>query len=74
MRFLPDENVSRWVCPHVKAAGHDAVHVAKIGHTSAQDQVILSRPATGPTRVLVSSDHDLIQLLLPPETPGPRSS
>ena len=43
MRFLLDENVSHRVCPHLKAAGHDAVHVAEIGLTSADDQVILGR-------------------------------
>jgi hypothetical protein len=30
MRFLLDENVSYRVCSHLKAAGHDAVHVSEI--------------------------------------------
>ena len=34
MRFLLDENVSYRVCPHLKAVGHDAVHVSEIGLTS----------------------------------------
>jgi predicted nuclease of predicted toxin-antitoxin system len=62
MRFLLDENVSYRVCPHLKAAGHDAVHVADIGLTSADDQVILGR-ARDQDRVLVSCDHDFAQLL-----------
>jgi predicted nuclease of predicted toxin-antitoxin system len=62
MRFLLDENVSHRVCPHLKAAGHDAVHVAEIGFTSADDQVILCR-ARDQDRVLVSCDHDFVQLL-----------
>jgi predicted nuclease of predicted toxin-antitoxin system len=62
MRFLLDENVSYRVCPHLKAAGHDAVHVAEIGLTSADDQVILGR-ARDQDRVLVSCDHDFVQLL-----------
>jgi hypothetical protein len=36
MRTSPTESV-----PLLKAAGHDAVHVAEIGLTSADDQVIL---------------------------------
>ena len=43
MRFLLDENVSHRVCPYLKTAGHDAVHVADIGLTSTDDQVILDR-------------------------------
>lgn len=62
MRFLLDENVSYRVCPHLKAVGHDAVHVAEIGLTSADDQVILGR-ARDQDRVLVSCDHDFVQLL-----------
>ena len=53
MRFLLDENVSHRVCPHLKAAGHDAVHVAELGLTSADDQVILGH-ARDQGRVLVS--------------------
>jgi predicted nuclease of predicted toxin-antitoxin system len=62
MRFLLDENVSHRVCPYLKAAGHDAVHVAEIGLTSADDQAVLGR-ARDQDRVLVSRDHDFVQLL-----------
>ena len=62
MKFLLDENVSYRVCPHLKPAGHDAVHVGEIGLTSTDDQMILGR-ARDQDRVLVSSDHDFVQLL-----------
>ena len=62
MRFLLDENVSYRVCPHLKAAGHDAVHASEIGLTSTDDQVILDR-ALDEDRVLISGDHDFVQLL-----------
>jgi predicted nuclease of predicted toxin-antitoxin system len=62
MKFLLDENVSHRVCPYLKAAGHDSVHVGEIGLTSTDDQVILER-ARDEDRVLVSGDHDFVQLL-----------
>ncbi len=62
MRFLLDENVSYRVCAHLKAAGHDAVHVGEIGLTSADDLMILER-ARDEDRVLVSADHDFVQIL-----------
>ena len=62
MRFLLDENVSYRVCPPLKTAGHDAVHVGEIGLTSTDDQVILDR-ARSQDRVLISGDHDFVQLL-----------
>jgi predicted nuclease of predicted toxin-antitoxin system len=52
MRFLLDENVSYRVCAHLKAVGHDAVHVGEIGLTSTDDLVILER-ARDEDRVLV---------------------
>jgi predicted nuclease of predicted toxin-antitoxin system len=62
MRFLLDENVSYRVGAHLKEAGHDAVHVSEIGLTSTDDLVILER-ARDEDRVLVSGDHDFVQLL-----------
>jgi predicted nuclease of predicted toxin-antitoxin system len=62
MRFLLDENVSHRVASHLKAAGHDAVHVSEIGLTSTDDSVILDR-ARDEDRVLVSCDHDFVQML-----------
>ena len=62
MRFLLDENVSFRVCASLKAAGHDAVHVGEIGLTSTDDLVILAR-AHDEDRVLVTGDHDFVQIL-----------
>ncbi len=62
MKFLLDENVSYRVASHLKAAGHDAVHVSEIGLTSTDDLVILAR-ARDEGRVLVSGDHDFVQML-----------
>jgi predicted nuclease of predicted toxin-antitoxin system len=62
MRFLLDENVSYRVAGHLKAAGHEAVHVSEIGLTSTDDAVILSR-AQDDGCVLVTGDHDFVQML-----------
>jgi predicted nuclease of predicted toxin-antitoxin system len=62
MKFLLDENVSYRVASHLKAAGHDAVHVGEIALTSTDDAVILVR-ARDDGRVLVSGDHDFVQML-----------
>jgi predicted nuclease of predicted toxin-antitoxin system len=62
MKFLLDENVSYRVASHLKTAGHDAIHVSEIGLTSTDDSVILAR-ARGESRVLLSGDHDFVQML-----------
>jgi predicted nuclease of predicted toxin-antitoxin system len=62
MKFLLDENVSYRVASYLKAAGHDAVHVGEIGLTSTDDAVILVC-ARDDGRVLVSGDHDFVQML-----------
>ena len=70
MRFLLDENVSYRVCAHLKATGHDAVHVGEIGLTSTDDLVILER-ARHEDRVLISADHDFVQILFASGDPRP---
>lgn len=62
MKFLLDENVSYRVASHLKTAGHDAIHVSEIGLTSTDDSVILER-ARSESRVLLSGDHDFVQML-----------
>jgi predicted nuclease of predicted toxin-antitoxin system len=64
---LLDENVSWRVCAHQKAAGHDAVHVSEIGLASAEDR----ERARGEGRVLVSCDHDFVQMLFASGDSGP---
>jgi predicted nuclease of predicted toxin-antitoxin system len=54
--------MSRIGCRASEAAGHDAVHVSEIGLTSTEDSVILDR-ARDDDRVLVSCDHDFVQML-----------
>jgi predicted nuclease of predicted toxin-antitoxin system len=62
VRFLLDENVSYRVCAHLKAAGHDAVHVGEIGLASTDDLAVAAR-ARDEDRILVSCDHDFVQIL-----------
>ena len=62
MRFLLDENVSYRMAGYLKAAGIDAVHVGELGLTSTDDAVILSR-ARNEGWVLVTADHDFVQML-----------
>lgn len=62
MRFLLDENLSYRVAGHLKAAGHEAVHVSEIGLTSTDDAVILSH-ARAEGMILVTADHDFVQIL-----------
>lgn len=70
MRFLLDENLSHRVCAELQAAGHDAVHVDDIGLASTDDDVILAR-ARDEGRVLVSCDHDFVQMLFASGEAGP---
>lgn len=70
MRFLLDENLSRRVCAGLQAAGYDAVHVDDVGLASADDELILAR-ARDEDRVLVSCDHDFVQMLFASGEPGP---
>jgi predicted nuclease of predicted toxin-antitoxin system len=62
MRFLLDENVSFRVAGNLKAAGLNAVHVGEVGLTNTDDTVILSR-ARDDGWVLVTADHDFVQML-----------
>lgn len=62
MRFLLDENVSYRVAGPLNAAGHEAVHVNELGLAGADDVAVLDR-ARGDDRVLVTADHDFVQML-----------
>lgn len=62
MRFLLDENVSYRLAGHLMAAGHEAVHVNEIGLTGTDDAVILSH-ARAEGMILVTADHDFVQML-----------
>jgi predicted nuclease of predicted toxin-antitoxin system len=62
VRFLVDENLSHRVCLPLNEAGHEAVHVDDLGLSSVDDQQILER-AERERRVVISCDHDFVQLL-----------
>lgn len=62
MRFLLDENISYRVAPILKTAGHDAVHVSEMGLGSADDKAVMAC-ALDEGRILVTCDHDFVQML-----------
>ena len=62
MRFLLDQNLSIRLAEMLAAAGHDVVHTAQLGLSSADDLTVLER-ATAERRVLVSGDTDFGVLL-----------
>jgi predicted nuclease of predicted toxin-antitoxin system len=62
VKFLIDNNISRRICPHIEAAGHEAVHVEALSMADADDDEILER-ARESGAVVVSSDTDFGVLL-----------
>lgn len=62
MRFLVDAALSGRVAEALRAAGHDAVHVASYGLLAADDETIFDRAASE-GRVLVSADTDFGSIL-----------
>jgi predicted nuclease of predicted toxin-antitoxin system len=62
VRLLIDANLSPKVAARLRAAGHDAVHVADIGMLAAPDQAILAHAASSGL-VIISADTDFGELL-----------
>ncbi|MGH3923502.1 MAG: DUF5615 family PIN-like protein [Pseudonocardiaceae bacterium] len=62
MRLLIDANLSPRVAARLRAAGHDAVHVADCGLLSASDDRILAAAAED-NRTIISADADFGTLL-----------
>jgi predicted nuclease of predicted toxin-antitoxin system len=62
VRFLLDQNLSARLASLLADPGHDAVHVAELGLSRANDQTILDR-AADEGRVLMSADTDFSMLL-----------
>jgi predicted nuclease of predicted toxin-antitoxin system len=62
MRLLLDNNLSPKLAEHLRAAGHDVVHVRDIDMQRATDAVVIEA-AREHTRVLISADTDFGTLL-----------
>ena len=62
MRFLLDQNLSIRLAEMLAGAGHDVVHTAQLGLSSADDLIVLER-AAAERRILVSADTDFGVLL-----------
>ena len=62
MKFLLDMPVSPAICTWLVERGHDVVHAAESGLTTASDQELLDR-AVSEDRVVVTADTDFPQLL-----------
>jgi predicted nuclease of predicted toxin-antitoxin system len=62
VRLLIDANLSPRLAARLRAAGHDAVHVADIGMLAASDQAILAHAASSGL-VIISADTDFGELL-----------
>ncbi|MFD2082982.1 Predicted nuclease, contains PIN domain, potential toxin-antitoxin system component [Actinopolymorpha cephalotaxi] len=70
MRFLADKNISVRLCDHLRAAGHDAVHVDHVGLYDAGDADLLEH-ARFDQRVVVSAFTDFGLLLAAQRSYGP---
>jgi len=62
VRLIIDANLSPRIADRLRAAGHDAVHVADIGMLNASDDAILVHAAAA-GQVIISADTDFGELL-----------
>ncbi len=62
MKFLVDANLSPHVVDRLRAAGHDATHVAEVGLLTASDAEIFLR-ATSDGFTIITADTDFPMLL-----------
>ena len=70
MRWLLDQGLPRSVVGSLETSGHDAVHVADIGMSLANDSLILQRAAEE-SRIVVTLDADFHALLADSLAAGP---
>jgi predicted nuclease of predicted toxin-antitoxin system len=63
VRFLIDNALSPEVAEHLRADGHDAIHVRDRGLVEAEDEVVLDL-AVAEGRVIVTADTDFGGLLV----------
>lgn len=68
--MLLDKCLPAWMTGVLDAAGHDAVHVARIGLRGASDEEVLSKAAAD-GRVVLSADTDFGELLNAGRRAGP---
>jgi predicted nuclease of predicted toxin-antitoxin system len=57
MRFLADMGISRRMCDHLRAAGHDAAHLRDLGLQRLPDAEVFARAITE-QRVVLTFDLD----------------
>jgi len=62
MRFLADENVSRWVIDKLRLAGFDVISIAEVGQGSSDKDVVGMANAEG--RILVTEDRDFREIVV----------
>ena len=67
MKLLIDNQLPAALATHLRATGHDAVHVLDIGLDSADDADIWAH-CIADARVLISKDEDFVILLPAPVT------
>lgn len=70
MRWLLDQGLPRSVVGSLATSGHEAVHAADIGMSSASDSLILQRAAED-ARIVVTLDADFHALLADSLATGP---
>jgi predicted nuclease of predicted toxin-antitoxin system len=63
MRFLIDNALSPEVAAHLRAAGHEAIHVRDRGLAEAEDEVVLDL-AAAEGRVIITADTNFGGLLV----------
>ncbi|WP_349257866.1 DUF5615 family PIN-like protein [Iamia sp.] len=73
MRFLIDECLSTLVADLLRAAGHNALHLAERNLLGQPDEDVMAA-AVDEGRVLVSADTDFGELLASRGAPSPASS
>lgn len=69
MKFLVDNQLPLLLTNHLRARGHDCVHVLDLGMEKASDADVWAR-ATADGHVVVSKDEDFVFLAIRPGDAG----
>lgn len=70
MRLLLDQGLPRGACEILERGGHDVLHVADVGLSTADDEAILDR-ALAENRTVVTLDADFHAILAQRGATGP---